>query len=82
MNTETIRLNITIPKHLSQALNQVAGPRRRSQFIVEAIIQRLEQQEREALEKLLEEGYKAASKENSDITKEFEVADLEGWDDY
>ena len=82
MNTETVRLNITIPKDLAQALNRLAGPRKRSLFIVEAVKQRIEQQERNKLEKNLEEGYQAVAKENIAITKEFEVADLEGWDEY
>jgi len=34
------------------------------------------------MEKLLEEGYRAAAKESLALTKEFESADLEGWDDY
>ena len=82
MNAETVRLNITIPKDLAQALNRLAGPRKRSLFIVEAVKQRIEQQERDKLEKNLEEGYKAVAKENIAITKEFEAADLEGWDEY
>jgi CopG family transcriptional regulator/antitoxin EndoAI len=82
VSAETVRLNITIPKDLAQALNRLAGPRKRSLFIVEAVKQRIEQQERDKLEKNLEEGYKAAAKENIAITKEFEVADLEGWDEY
>ena len=82
MNTETVRLNITMPKDLAKALNRVVGPRKRSHFIVEAVKQRIEQQERDKLEKTLEEGYQAVAKENIAITKEFEVADLEGWDEY
>ena len=82
MNAETVRLNITIPKDLAQALNRLAGPRKRSLFIVEAVKQRIEQQERDKLEKNLEEGYQAVAKENIAITKEFEAADLEGWDEY
>ena len=82
MSTETVRLNITIPKDLAQALNRLAGPRKRSHFIVEAVKQRIEQKEKDKLEKILEEGYQAVAKENIAITKEFEVADLEGWDEY
>jgi hypothetical protein len=31
---------------------------------------------------LLEEGYQARREEGASITKEFEIADLEGWDGY
>jgi CopG family transcriptional regulator/antitoxin EndoAI len=82
MNTEIVRLNITMPKDLAQALNRVVGPRKRSQFIVEAVKQRIEQKEKEELEKILEEGYRAVAKESAAISKEFEVADLEGWHEY
>ena len=82
MNTETVRLNITIPKDLAQALNRLTGNRKRSQFIAEAVKQRIEQKEKEELEKILEEGYRATARENLAITKEFESADLESWDEY
>ena len=82
METETVRLNITLPKGLVQAMNRVAEPRKRSRFIAEAVRQKIEQNEKEALEKLLVEGYRAAAKESLALTKEFESVDLEGWDDY
>lgn len=82
METETVRLNITLPKGLVQAMNRVAEPRKRSRFIAEAVRQKIEQNDKEALEKLLVEGYQAAAKESLALTKEFESADLEGWDDY
>ncbi len=82
MNTETIRLNITIPKDLAHALNRFAGPRKRSQFIAEAVRQQIKKKEKEELEKILEEGYQASAQESLAITKEFEIADLEGWNEY
>ena len=82
MNTDTVRLNITLPKELAQVLNKVTGPRKRSRFITEAIRQRIEQRQKEELEKILEEGYRAARREGLALTKEFEAADLEGWDEY
>ena len=82
MNTEIVRLNITMPKDLAQALDRVVGPRKRSQFIVEAVKQRIDQKEKEKLEKILEEGYRATANESAAISKEFEVADLEGWHEY
>ena len=46
----------------------------------EIIKQEIKQKEKEALDKLLEEGYKTSVKESLTLTKEFESADLEGWD--
>jgi len=82
MDTETVRLNVTLPKGLVEAMNRVAEPRKRSRFIAEAVRQKIEQKEKEAMEMLLVEGYQAAAKESLAVAKEFESADLEGWDDY
>ena len=82
MDTETVRLNITLPKGLVQAMNRVTGPRKRSRFIADAVRQKIELKEKEEMEKLLEQGYRAAAKESLALTKEFESADLEGWGDY
>ena len=82
MNTDTVRMNITIPKTLAKALNEYAGPRKRSQCIAEALALYIRVKEKEELETALEEGYRAASEEGSGIAGEFEAADLEGWDEY
>jgi len=82
MNTETVRMNITLPRDLVEALDIVAGPRRRSQFISEAVKLRIQQFERERLESLLAEGYRASREESLKLVREFEAADIEGWDDY
>jgi len=82
MDVDTVRLNITIPKELVVSLNKLAGPGKHSRFIKEAVKQRIEKKEREELERVLEEGYRATGAQTLAITKEFEVADLEGWDEY
>jgi len=82
MDTETVRLNVTLPKGLVEALNRMTEPRKRSWFIAEAVRQKIEQKEKDEMEKLLIEGYQSAAKESLALTKEFESADLEGWDDY
>ncbi len=82
MNTETIRLNITLPKDLVQDLNELSANRKRSHFIAEAIRHMIEQKRREELERVLEEGYRINEKESRDLSKEFENIDLEGWDEY
>ena len=80
MDTETVRLKVTLAKELVEAMNRVTEPRKRSWFIAEAVRQKIEQKEKEEIEKLLEEGYRAAVIESLALTKEFESADLEGWD--
>ena len=82
MDTETVRLNVILPKELVTAMNRMTEPRKRSRFIAEAVRQKIEQHEKEEMDKLLVEGYQAAAKESLEFSKEFESADLEGWDDY
>ena len=82
MDTETVRLNVTLPKGLVEAMNRMTEPRKRSRFIAEAVRQKIEQKKRKEMERLLVEGYQAAAKESLALTKEFESVDLEGWDDY
>jgi CopG family transcriptional regulator/antitoxin EndoAI len=77
-----IRMNITIPEELACQVDQLTGPRKRSQFISEALKHRIEEIEHEKTQKALEEGYKARKEESHSITKEFQLADLEGWDEY
>lgn len=82
MNTEYIRLNVTLPKDLVESLNNAAAPRFRSRFIAESIREHIRRKNKADLEKKLEEGYRATAKESSAIAEEFEHADLEGWDEY
>jgi metal-responsive CopG/Arc/MetJ family transcriptional regulator len=82
MDTDSVRLNVTIPKDLFVALSQHAGPRKKSQFIAHAIRKQIEQEQRQALDKALEEGYRNGKAESLSIANEFADADLEGWDDY
>ena len=78
----TVRLNITLPEELSRKLDELAGPREKSRFISETIAERIRQIQTEQLEDQLEEGYKATKEEALALSREFEAADLEGWDDY
>jgi len=82
MNTDPVRLNITLPKKLVQSLDKLAGPRKRSRFIAKALENQIKQYKKTELEKLLAEGYQTTEKESIAFAKEFEAADLEGWDEY
>ena len=82
MNTDSIRLNITLPRDIADGLNKAAGPRQRNKFIIESLQERLLKLEKDQLEKRLVEGYRDSAGEGAAIAFEFEAADLEGWDDY
>ena len=82
MHSETVRLNIILPRDQVESLNQIAGPRNRSRIISESIREYIRQRKKAELEKQLEEGYRASVKENIVFAEEFEAVDLEGWDEY
>ena len=82
MGSDTVRLNITLSLDLAKELDKVTGARKRSRFISEAIQLMLKKKQKEELDGALEEGYRASARESLSLTKEFEAADLEDWDEY
>lgn len=82
MHTETVRINVTLPKDLIELLNKIAGPRARSRLISKSLREYIRVMQKVELEKQLEEGYRASAKENIALAYEFEAVDLEGWDEY
>ncbi|MCK9365431.1 MAG: hypothetical protein M0P74_17745 [Syntrophales bacterium] len=82
MQTEMVRINVTLPRDVIESLNHVAGPRSRSRLIAESLREYIRKLKAAELEKQLEKGYRAAAAGNAAMTEEFEAVDLEGWDDY
>ena len=82
MHTETLRINVTLPRELIESVNQIAGPRSRSRVISESLREYVRKIKKDELEKQLEEGYQSAAKESIALSEEFEAVDLEGWDEY
>jgi len=74
--------NVTLPKDLIESMNQISGPRSRSRLIAESLRKHIWQIKKDELDRQLEEGYRATAKEGRALSREFETADLEGWDDY
>jgi len=82
MNTEKIRMNITLPKDLVASLDEIAGPRKRSRFIVKALRMMIDQLKKAEMDARLTEGYRAEKDEALKVAETFEPFDLEGWDEY
>jgi len=82
MRSDKARLNIILPKKLVQEVDTLAGERRRSAFIADAIRKQIELIHRAKTFRLLEEGYRANKRESAEIAKQFETVNLEGWDEY
>ncbi|HCL90757.1 MAG TPA: hypothetical protein DHW70_05510 [Candidatus Atribacteria bacterium] len=70
------RLNITLPEEIAQKIKYIPN---KSGFISEAVKEKLERIDKEKLDKLLIEGYKATRKEDKGINQEWEKITLEGW---
>lgn len=70
------RLNITLPEEIAQEINDIPN---KSSFISEAVKEKLERINKEKLDKLLIEGYKATRKEDKESNQEWEKITLEGW---
>lgn len=82
MSPNTIRMNITLPADVAEALARVAGPRKRSQFVAEAVQDKIDELASKRLQKTLKEGYLATKEEGKALAEEFAASDLEGWDEY
>jgi len=70
------RLNITLPEEIAQEIKDIPN---KSSFISEAVKEKLDRINKEKLDKLLIEGYKATRKEDKEINQEWEKITLEGW---
>ena len=69
------RLNITLPEEIAQELKYIPN---KSSFISEAVKEKIERINKEKLDKLLIEGYKATSKEDKELNQEWGKITLEG----
>jgi hypothetical protein len=68
-------LQVKIPDDVFGVLSSFAN--RQDKFVLEAIQEKLERENRQNLKELLAEGYQATATEDLVLTKEFEAADLE-----
>ncbi len=70
------RLNITLPEEIAQEIKDIPN---KSGFISEAVKEKLDRINKEKLDKLLIEGYKATRREDREINQEWEKITMEGW---
>jgi len=71
------RLNITIPEEIIEEIKDVTN---KSAFISAAIKEKIDRINKEKLDKLLIEGYKASCKEDREVNSEWEDITLEDWE--
>ena len=70
------RLNITLPEEIAKEIKDIPN---KSGFISEAVKEKLDRINKEKLDKLLIEGYKATRREDREINQEWEKITMEGW---
>ncbi len=71
----TVRLNITLPANLAEAIKE---KRNKSAFIKEAIEERLAMERKEKLKAALQEGYLVTKKEDKEILSEWDSTSGDG----
>ncbi len=79
MSTE--RLNITIPSELAEKFKRKIKPRKRSEFISQAIVKSLNEIEKQRLYDLMKEGYLARNEEDKELIADFENTISDGLDE-
>ena len=77
MKNNSIRLNITLPQALVGSLDEVAGNRRRSRFIAEAVQEKIQRIRLEKMAADLKEGYRTHRDESIAIANDFDGAALQ-----
>ena len=70
------RLNITLPEEIAWDIKDITN---KSRFISEAVKEKIDRINKEKLDKLLIEGYKATRKEDKEVNQEWEKITLEEW---
>ena len=78
----SIRMNITLPNEVVDALNTMVDERKRSAFIAESLRCYIDMLNKKELESNLIEGYQSTKDEGMSISRDFEAVDCEGLDDY
>ena len=79
MSTE--RLNITLPSELAEKFKRKVKPRKRSEFISQAIIKSLNEIEKQRLNDLMKEGYLARNVDDYELNADFENTISDGLDE-
>ena len=73
----TVRMNITLPSEIAELLKSVKN---KSNFIAEAVKERLEREEKNQLVRELTEGYKIRKSEDKKLALEWDTTTGDGID--
>lgn len=73
-------ITLSIPDELDKAIGFITADKK--EFIINAVKEKLHENELNELKQQLVEGYSSNHDENLSMVKEFESSDLTNWDDY
>lgn len=73
----TVRVNITLPSETAEMLK---GVKNKSNFIAEAIRERIEREKKAHLVKELSEGYKVSKREDKKLSDDWDITSGDGID--
>jgi len=76
---EKVKVTLTLPKEVMDAVRREADPRGYSSLIAEAVVYFLEERERTALRERLIHGYQASAKADQVLAEEWRSLEEEGW---
>lgn len=79
MSTE--RINITLPSEIAEKFKRKVNPRKRSEFISQAILKSLNEIEKKQLEDLMIEGYIARNEDDKELISDLENTISDGLDE-
>jgi metal-responsive CopG/Arc/MetJ family transcriptional regulator len=77
----SVRMNVTLPEDVAETLKELGGKRGQSAFISESIRHYSEKIRKEHMHKELRAQYQEASKEDSDLLKDFDPTLADGLED-
>jgi len=77
--SQRVKVTLTLPSEIMEAVREVAEPRGYSQFIAEAVTYYIQEQRRLALRERLIAGYQASAERDQALADEWHHAEEEVW---
>lgn len=74
-----VKMTFTIPEDVANKLKETVKESKRSAFVTDALLEKLNEAERKQLEQEMIEGYIATREEDRLINEEWEAITLESW---
>jgi len=77
--SENVKVTLSLPAEVMDAVREEAEPRGYSKFIAEAVMYYIQEQRRSALRERLIAGYQASAERDQELAEEWRHAEEEVW---